>query len=91
VLLSFGAVIVVAVLGVSLGLAGGSARADNGQSVILGELCTGSGTNCETSVTDVDNTGSGWALGGITSNGIGGLYGDNNSDVSSLGGVAAGV
>jgi hypothetical protein len=58
VLLAAGAPLVVAVLGVSLGVAGGSARADNGQPIILGGLCNPSvgGTNCETSPTSVVNT-----------------------------------
>src|SRR5215472_9459782 len=57
VLLTVGAPIVVAVFGVSLGVAGGSAQADNGGSIILGADCVGSGTNCETSPTLVENTG----------------------------------
>jgi hypothetical protein len=55
-LLAAGAPIVVAVAGVSLGLAGGSAQAGNGQPIILGAACSGSGTNCETSPTIVKNT-----------------------------------
>jgi len=59
VLLALGAPLVVAVLGVSLGLAGGTAQADNGQAIILGADCVNSGTNCETGPTDVANKGSG--------------------------------
>jgi hypothetical protein len=83
---------VVAVLGVSLGLAGGSAQADNGQSVILGVECIGSsGPNCETSPTEIDNTGSGVGFAAKAENYIAGLFGENTADASTVGGVAAGV
>src|SRR6266571_1169336 len=61
VVLAAGAPIVAAVLGVSLGWAGGSARADNGQPIILGAAaaCGGTGTNCESSTTQIENTGIG--------------------------------
>jgi len=92
VFLAAGAPIVVAVLGVSLGLAGGSAQADNGQSIILGLECTGSGTNCETGPTGVSNTGTDVGFEADAGDGIAGLYGQNNSDASTLNGaVAAGV
>jgi hypothetical protein len=57
VLLTVGTPIVIAALGVSFGLAGGSAQADNGGQIILGAECVGSGTNCETSPTLIQNTG----------------------------------
>ena len=80
VLLAVGTPIVVAVTGVSLGLAGGSAQADNAQPVILGAACSGSGTNCETSGTDVKNTASGGvAFEADTTSGEAGLYGLNTS------------
>jgi hypothetical protein len=73
VLLVVGAPIVVAVLGVSLGVAGGTAQADVGQSVILGAICPGSsGTNCEIDTTEVANTGYGSGFIARTSNGQGG-------------------
>lgn len=76
VLLALGAPLVVAVLGVSLGWAGGSARADNGQSIILGAVCDGgSGTNCETAGTVVENTGSGYAFAAYADNAGDGVEG----------------
>jgi hypothetical protein len=79
VLLAVGAPMVVAVAGVSLGLAGGSAGADNGQPVILGAVCSGSGTNCATSGTDVKSTGSGVAFEADATSGEAALYGVNSS------------
>jgi hypothetical protein len=79
VLLAVGAPLVVAVAGVSLGLAGGSARAGNGQSIILGAACSGSGTNCATSETDVKNTASGVAFEADSTSGEVALYGVNSS------------
>jgi hypothetical protein len=93
VLLTVGAPIVVAVLGVSLGVAGGSAQADNGQAIILGGVCNGSsGTNCATSTTIVENTGTREAFTAIADFGSAGVFGENTSDASNvLGGEAAGV
>src|SRR5215472_5804707 len=91
VLLTVGAPLVVAVLGVSLGLAGGSAQADNGQSIILGTFCSGSWTNCATSETEVTNTASGVAFLGDATDGAAGLAGQNRSSASSVGGETAGV
>jgi hypothetical protein len=67
VLLALGAPIAVAVLGVSVGLTAGTARADNGQPIILGTGCPGSGigTNCETIQTRVVNTGGGFGFEGV--------------------------
>lgn len=79
-LLAAGALIVVAVTGVSLGLAGGSAQAGNGQPIILGAVCSGSGTNCETSGTAVTNTASGEnGFGAEATSGEAGLAGVNTS------------
>jgi len=74
---------------VSLGLAGGSAQADNGQSIILGAACAGSGTDCATSETGVENTGSGPAFVAQAASGFAGLWGINSSNTTS--GEAAGV
>jgi hypothetical protein len=80
VLLAAGAPIVVAVAGVSLGLAGGSAGADNGQPLVLGAACSGSGTNCETRGTAVTNTASGGnGFGAEATSGEAGLSGVNTS------------
>ena len=80
VLLAAGAPIVVAVAGVSLGLAGGSAGADNGQPIILGAACSGSGTNCATSGTAVTNTAPGGnGFGAEATSGEAGLAGVNTS------------
>jgi hypothetical protein len=78
-LLAVGAPIVVAVAGVSLGLAGGSARADNGQSIILGAACSGSGTNCATDGTVVQSTTSDVAFAAHATHGEAALAGDNSS------------
>ena len=94
VLLAAGAPLVVAVLGVSLGWAGGSARADNGQAIILGSLCINpsqGGTNCETDPTVIVNTGAGVAFGADAQDAVAGLYGENSTDASNTGGLAAGV
>lgn len=79
VLLAVGAPIVVAVVGVSLGLAAGPAQAGNGQSVILGVTCF-HGTNCETGQTGVYNTGSGPAFDARAYHGAAGLVGENESN-----------
>jgi hypothetical protein len=80
VLLAVGAPVVVAVTGVSLGLAGGSAQAGNGQPIILGAACSGSGTNCATSGTDVKDTASGGvAFEADATNGEAALYGVNSA------------
>lgn len=79
VLLAAGAPIAVAVAGVSLGLAGGSARADNGQSIILGAACSGSGTNCATSGTDIKSTAPGVTFEADATSGEAALYGVNSS------------
>jgi hypothetical protein len=79
-LLAAGALMVVVVAGVSLGLAGGSAQAGNGQSIILGAACSGSGTNCETSGTSITNTASGdGGFGATATSGEAGLAGANTS------------
>ncbi len=79
VLLAIGAPVVVAVAGVSLGLAGGSARADNGQPIILGAACSGSGTNCAASGTIVKSTTPDAAFAAEATNGEAALYGTNSS------------
>jgi hypothetical protein len=80
------------VLGVSLGVAGGSAQADNGGQIILGAGCSGTGgTNCATSETDVENTGFGAAFTARADNGEAGLLGNNTADASTIGGETAGV
>src|SRR5262245_65719410 len=98
VFLVLGALIVVAVLGVSLGWAGGSARADNGQSIILGVVCNGiGGTNCETNPTEVVNIGIGDGVQGVTDgSGQSGVYGVNDGTgggegVSGFSGTGNGV
>ena len=90
VLLAVGAPIVVAVVGVSLGLAAGPAQAGNGQSVILGVTCF-HGTNCETSGTAVYNTGSGVAFDARAYHGAAGLVGENESNPNNQGDDVAGV
>ena len=91
VLLAVGAPIVVAVVGVCLGITAGPAQADNGQSVILGVTCFNPGTNCETSGTAVYNTGSGPAFDARAYHGEAGLVGENYSNPRKVGGIAAGV
>lgn len=91
VFLAVGALIVVAVVGVSLGLAAGPAQAGNGQSVILGVTCFNPGTNCETSGTAVYNTGIGTAFDARAYHGEAGLVGENESAPHTVGGLAAGV
>jgi hypothetical protein len=82
VLLAAGAPIVVAVLGVSLGVAGGSAQADNGQPIILGGVCDPSvgGTNCETLTTRITNTANGDGFDIIATNGVAVLGKTGGSD-----------
>ncbi len=93
VLLALGAPIVIAVLGVSLGLAAGTAQADNGQSIILGAVCvsTNGGPDCETSTTGVANIAAGVALQVEALNGTAALSADNATDGSSNGGKTAAV
>jgi hypothetical protein len=92
VVLAAGAPLVVAVLGVSLGWASGPAQADNGQPIILGAECNGvSGTNCEADITSVISTGFGPAFTAQADDGQAGLFGDNFSNPSDVGGEAAGV
>jgi hypothetical protein len=92
VLLALGAPLVVAVLGVSLGLAGGTARADNGQAIILGTYCSASGgPNCEANLTWVKNNVSGPAFEADATDGDAGLVGANATNASSLGSETAGV
>jgi hypothetical protein len=92
VLLAVGAPLVVAVLGVSLGWAGGSARADNGQAIILGAECSTVGTNCGTSGTLVENTGNVEpAFEAISDNGVAALWGGNDANASTVGRETAGV
>lgn len=93
VLLALGVPIVVAVAGVSVGLAAGTARADNGQSIILGMICasTSGGPNCETSTTGVVNLASGVAFNVETLNGTAALSADNATDGSANGGKTAGI
>lgn len=79
VLLAAGALIVVAVAGVSLGLAGGSAQADNGQPIILGAACSGTGTNCATTGTVVKSTTSDVAFAAQAANGEAALAGANSA------------
>src|SRR5215472_11133565 len=82
VLLTVGAPIVVAVLGVPLGVAGGSARADNGNAIILGSSCSGTGANCATNDTTIEDTGIGVGLQAEAVNGVAGLLGINDSTAS---------
>jgi hypothetical protein len=92
VLLAVGVPLMVAVLGVSLAWAGGSARPDDGQSIILGTECTGSGgTNCETNPTIVENTSINEGFGAEATDGFAGLYGSNISNASTVGEETAGV
>jgi hypothetical protein len=91
VFLTFGASVVVAVAGVSLGVAGGSARADNGGSIILGATCSGSGTNCEVDPTFIENTGTGVGFTAQSDFSFAGLFGITAGDPSTGGGEAAGV
>jgi hypothetical protein len=91
VLLALGAPLVVAVTGVSLGWAGGSARADNGQAIILGSECFGSGTNCETSPTEVENTGGGATFSAAANDGFAALRADNLTNASTVGSETAAV
>jgi hypothetical protein len=79
VLLATGALIVVAVAGVSLGLAGGSAEADNGQPIILGAACSGTGTNCATSETSVKSTTPDVTFAADSTSGQAALAGTNTS------------
>ena len=85
VFLALGAPLVVAVLGVSLGLAGGTAHADTGGSIILGLFCSGgSGTNCATSDTEIDNLGGGVGFEADATTGYAGLSGKNDTNPSDL-------
>jgi hypothetical protein len=79
VLLASGAPIVVAVAGVSLGLAGGSAQAGNGQPVILGAACSGTGTNCATHETSIKSTTPDVTFAADATNGQAALAGTNTS------------
>ena len=90
-LLALGAPLVVAVAGVSMGLAGGTARADNGQSIILGTACFATGTNCENGSTQVEDAGTGDVFDALATNGSAALFGRNDTNASSFGGEVAGV
>src|SRR6266568_2839612 len=91
VVLAAGAPIVAAVLGVSLGWAGGSARADNGQPIILGAAaaCGGTGTNCESSTTQIENTGIGPVVQAFAEDSSVALYGQNDTNAPTVGGASA--
>lgn len=79
--------VVVAVAGVSLALVGGPAQADNGQPIILGAVCSGSGTNCAASRTDIKSTTADAAFEVDAANSGAAMYGVTDSKAIGSAGV----